>query len=407
MARTFAYKAKDFSGQLLTGSLVADSEAAVAAYIRGQGYFVTQIKEARQSFFLKEIKTHFQTVKLKDLAIFCRQFATMMDAGLSLIVCLNILLEQTTSPRLKATLRDVNLKVQEGETLSRAMGEHPRVFPDIMVSMVEAGEVGGVMDVVLNRLATHFEKEYKMNDKVRSALTYPAVVLGFAVLVVTFVLVFVLPTFTQMFANMKVQLPLPTRILLVVSDFVRQYGLLVASGLIVIGAGLKIYARRLRLRKLFDKIVFYIPVFGTLARKVAIARFSRMFSTLARGGVPILTALEVVKQTTVNTLMIEALTAAQTSVREGHGLATPLGTSKIFTPMIVQMVAIGEESGELDRMLDKVADFYESDVEDMVGRLSSLLEPALIATLAVIVGFIVLSIALPMFDAITGVGGKI
>jgi type IV pilus assembly protein PilC len=399
MAKTFAYQAKNIDGQVLSGSLVADSEAAVAAYIRGQGYFVTQIKEARQQAF-KGLLLELQPVKVKELAIFCRQFATMIGAGLTLVVCLKILTEQSQNPRLKEAMQDIGRRVQEGDTLSRAMLDYPRVFPELMVSMMEAAEAGGVMDIVLERLAVHFEKEYKMNEKVKSAMTYPAVVLTFASLVVVFILTFILPTFMQQFAGMKLELPLPTRMLLAVSDLLRGYGVVLLGVLIALGGVLKLNARRPGIRRTLDRLALQVPVFGKLSRKVAVARFTRILATLLRGGVPILTALAAVSKTTGNSLLIEALAEVQTSVRDGHGLSGPLAASGVFPPMAVQMVAVGEEAGELDRMLDKLADFYESDVDDMVGRLSALLEPILIAVLAVVVGGIVLAMMLPMFDVI-------
>lgn len=404
MPKTFAYKAKDRTGQLLTGTIMAESESAVAAYVRGKGYFVTQIKAQKESLSITKISKNIMRIKTKDLAVLCRQFATMVDAGLSLLSCLNILIEQTYNPKLKAALRQVYQKVQEGNTLSNALSDHPKVFPSLMISMVEAGEVGGVLDDVLNRLAVHFEKEHKMNEKVKSAMTYPIVVLCMAVTIVIFMLTFVLPTFTRMFATMNAQLPAPTRILLAVSDFIQVYWLpllIVAIAIIYITT---LIARRPHAKLVFDRVMLKTPVFGMLSRKVAIARFSRTLGTLIRGGVPIISALEVVKKTTTNSGMINTLSGAQASIREGAGLATPLSSSNIFTAMVVQMVAVGEETGELDKMLDKIADFYESDVDDVVGRLSSLLEPILIAVLGVIIGSIIIAIVLPMFDAVTSIG---
>lgn len=403
MAKTFLYQAKDRSGQLLTGTILAENENAVAAYIRGKGYFVTNIKRKNEASSLSGIINSLRRITSKDLAIFCRQFSTMVDAGLSLIACLNILIEQTYNPRLKLALQDLYRKVQEGESLSKSMQDHPRIFPSLMVSMIEAGELGGVLDEVLNRLAIHFEKEHKMNEKVKSAMTYPIVVITMAILVVAFILSFVLPTFTQIFVQMKVELPLPTRILLATSYFVTHYwlwlfGLLISKIYIFI-----IMYKQPRAKLYIAQLILRLPVFGMLWRKIAIARFSRTLGTLIRGGVPIISALDVVKKTTANVNMINALTAAQASVREGLGLSTPLGASSIFTAMVVQMIAVGEETGELDKMLDKIADFYESDVDDIVGRLSSLLEPIIIAVLGIIIGLIIIAIVLPMFDAVTSI----
>jgi type IV pilus assembly protein PilC len=407
VAKTYAYKAKDRTGQALSGTLIAESETAAAAYVRNQGYYITQLKEERRQWQLQEFLASLTPVKGKDLAVFCRQFATMMDAGLSMIACLNILIVQTYSSRLKTALQQVLKKVQEGETLSRALEGHPAVFPEMMISMIGAGEVGGVLDVVLNRLAIHFEKEHKLNEKVKSAMTYPIVVICMAGLSLTFILTFVLPTFVQMFDSMKVELPWLTRMLLEFSRFLREYAFVLVPVAVLKIIGAKMLLAKPEVRKKVDPLLLKLPVFGMLSRKIAIARFSRTLSTLVRGGVPIISALEVVKKTTANTAMIQALSSSQESIKEGLGLSSPLGASQIFTPMVVQMVAVGEETGELDKMLDKVADFYESDVDDMVSRLSSMLEPILIGVMGVVIGIIIISVVLPMFDVITNFSGKV
>ena len=401
MTKTYSYKARDYTGQLLSGTITAESEAAVAAYIRDKGYFVTQIKVQKSANSFRTLLTSLQRVSSKELAVFCRLFSTMVDAGLSLVTCLSILIEQTYNRKLKAALQVIYKKVQEGESLSKAMNEYPAVFPEIMINMVEAGEVGGVLDEVLCRLATHFEKEHKLNERVKSAMVYPAVVISMALLSVSFILMFVLPTFMKMFENMNIEVPLPTRILLALSGLLTNYGIWLVVILAVGGYGLVLLVRQPKNRLVLDQLLFVLPIFGLLGRKVAIARFSRTLSTLVRGGVPIIAAIEVVKKTAGNLSMTRALTTAQASICEGRGLAAPLGASNVFTPMVVQMVAIGEETGELDKMLEKIADFYDSDVEDMINRLSSMLEPILIGVLGVIIGFIVISVMLPMFDVLT------
>ncbi|VBB06879.1 bacterial general secretion pathway protein f signature [Lucifera butyrica] len=403
MSKTFTYKAKDRLGQVFEGSILAESEAAVAIHIREKGYFITQIREQRRTASLLGRLEEWQGVKIKELAVFCRQFATMVDAGVPLITCLNILIEQAGSKRLKTVLQDVYKRVREGEALSRAMADYPRVFPEIMVNMIEAGEVGGVMDDMLTRLAAHFEKEYKLNEKVKSSLTYPAVVISMAVVVVIFILTFVLPTFMNMFKNMKVELPMPTRMLLAISGFLRQDWPLLIVLLLAGTIGLGFAYKQERVRFFIDSFLLRLPVYGVLLRKIAIARFSRTLSTLVRGGVSLITALEVVKRTTGNLNMITALTRAQKDVKEGLSLANTLAACQVFTPMVVQMTAIGEESGTLDTMLEKIADFYENEVDDMVGRLSSIMEPVIVGILGVVIGFIVISIMLPLFDVITNV----
>ncbi len=406
MAKTYEYKAKDRTGQVHTGSILADSETAVALHCRGKGYFVIQIKEqGRKQGMLGSIADSLQKVKTKDLAMVCRQLTTMVDAGLSLIACLSVLIDQTANPRIKAALQSVYKKVKDGETFSRALAEHPRVFPTLMVNMVEAGEVGGMLDDVLNRLAIHFEKEHKLNEKVKSAMTYPAVVITMAVFCVVFIITFVLPTFMTMFAGMKVELPWPTRLLLALSKFLKNYWWLLLFELSCLLIALKISYNKESTRKKIDQIILKIPIAGQLTRKIAIARFSRTLSTLVRGGVPIIMALDVVKKTMGNLSITDALTKAQISVQEGVDLASTLGSSRVFTPMVIHMVAIGEESGALDKMLEKVADFYESEVDDTVSRLSSIMEPVIVGILGVVIGFIVIAIVLPLFDAITNMNG--
>lgn len=400
MAKTYMYKARDRTGQVLTGSIMADSQAAVAAYIRDKGYFVTQIKLQKSEYSLSAIMDYLRIVSTKDLAIFCRQFATMVDAGLSLVSCLSILIDQTYNPKLKAALRVIYKKVQEGESLSKAMSGYANIFPDMMINMVEAGEVGGVLDEVLGRLAVHFEQEHKLNERIKSAMVYPTVVVGIALASVTFILTFVLPPFMKLFENMQAELPLPTQILLEINGFFTHYGVWLVTTLALCAFMVIIWARQPNNRLVMDRLLLGLPVFGPLWRTMAIARFSRTLSTLLRGGVPILHAIEVVKKGLGNLSMTKALTEAQISIREGMGLAIPLGASHVFPPMVVQMVAIGEETGELDKMLEKIADFYDSNVEDMVNRLSSMLEPALIGILGVIIGFIVISVMLPMFDVL-------
>ena len=404
MAKTFAYKAKDRNGETMSGSILAENETAVAIHIREKGYFITQIKEEGSSNSLSTFVDNFKSISLKEISILCRLFATMIDAGLSLVTCLNVLIEQTDNPRIKKALQNVYKKVKEGKTLSRSLGDHPQIFPDLMINMVEVGEVGGVLDDVLNRLSDHFEKEHKMNEKIKSAMTYPTVVSVMAILTVIFILTFVLPTFVQMFNNMKMELPLLTRILLAISGFLRNYALFLIIAAIAGGYGMKLTYQQKDTKIILDDLTLKIPIIGILSRKVGIARFSRTLSTLLHGGVPIIAALEVVQKTIGNLSMIEAIEQAQNGIKEGMGLASMLAQSKVFTPMVIQMVSIGEESGALDKMLEKIADFYESDVDDVVTRLSSIIEPIIIGILGLVIGLIVISIMIPLFDVITNVG---
>ena len=379
MAKNFIYTARDRAGQLLTGTVLAEDQTAAAAYVREQDCFVTSINEDKPKSSTGQFLKKLRRVRTKDLAVFCRQFSTMINAGIPILSCLGILMEQSENSLLKETLQDVYKRVREGEALSRALGTYPNVFPRLMISLVEAGELGGVMEEVFERLAAQFEKEHKLNEKVKSATVYPLVVMSIACLVVIFILVFVLPTFVKMFEGMRVELPLPTRILLALSSILQNHFLLLAA-LAAAGAfGLRLALQQPKIRGRFDAAFLRLPVVGVLTRKIEIARFSRTLSTLLRGGVDIIVALEVVEKILTN-------------------------SSKVFTSMTVQMVAIGEESGSLDQMLERVADFYDTEVDDMVSRLNSLLEPFIILFLGLTIGGIVIAIMLPMFDIMSGMG---
>ena len=403
MARQFEYKARDATGQLFIGTILAEDEASVAGHVRSKGLYVSQIKEAKSRQDIVMLLRNLQPITTRDMAILCRQFSTMLEAGLPILTGLRILAAQTENFRLRDNLQNVYKNVQEGISLARAMEDRTNVFPPFMVSMIEAGEVGGVLEVVMRRLAVQFEKEHRINSKVKAAMTYPAVVLVLAVVVVIFVLTFILPTFVTMFQSMHAELPLLTRALLKISDIILKYWPLLLFILVGGGYALMVALRYPGPKAIRDRFLITMPIFGPLIRKVAIARFTRSLASLLRGGVPLLPALEVVKKTTGNVLIIKALTESQESIREGEDLSSRLGNSRLFPPIVVQMVAVGEQSGELDKMLDKVADFCEEDVEDIVERLSSMLEPLLISFLGLVIGSIVIAILVPMFDVITTV----
>lgn len=407
MVKNYTYKAKDRKGNLITGTLLADSENAVALHIRKKDCFVLQIKEKNTGNNLYAVvRRQLSTVKIKDLALICRQLATMIEAGLPLLTCIGIVIDQSENACSKTALQSVYKNVKEGETFSRALAQHRHVFPAIMINMVEAGEIGGALATVLERLAVHFEKEHKLSERIKSAMTYPAVVITMAILAVIFIFTFVLPVFITVFVDMKVELPWPTRILLLVSDFLQDDWLFLLIGSIGIGLLGKLALTRPDIGRIRDKMVLALPIVGKLVQKVAIARFSRTLSTLIRGGVPIIAALEVVKKVIDNLRMIEAVTVAQANLKAGITLAETLAASRVFTPMVIQMVAIGEESGAIDKMLEKVADYYESEVDDMVARMSSIIEPVIVGILGVFIGFIVIAIILPMFDIIASVGSS-
>lgn len=401
MANKFAYQAKNRVGQMMIGSIVADDQAAVAAFIQSQGYYVIKIEKNTDESMTQFLLDRLQPVRSKDLAVFCRQFATMIDAGIPMITCLSVLVDQTSNPNLKRSLQNMVKKVREGEALSHSMEEEQNVFPNIMTKMIAAGEISGALDVVLNRLALHFEKEYKLNAKIRSAMTYPAVVVAMMVIAILVILFYVLPPFAEMFKGMNTVMPLPTRILLAASEIIRYHFSLVLIVFAAVVFAIQLLLKQHWAQTIRDHLILQLPIIGRLRRKVAIARFSRILSTLLRGGVAITTALEVAKDTTTDSNMTETLTQVQRSVQQGMTIGGPLAASPIFTAMAVQMVSIGEETGQIDHMLEKIADFYEGDIEDTVNQMSSLLEPLLVVCLGVMVGGMVAAIMLPIFDMIT------
>lgn len=402
MAKNFAYRARDQRGSVQNGLMAAENEIGVANFIRSKGWFVVEIKEKKETSISFDL-SKFKKVSVGDLAIYTRQFSAMIDAGLPLVNTLNILEQQTLNPKLKLATAEVYKAVQNGESLSKAMAKHSQIFPQLMVSMVEAGEVGGVLDTVMQRLAGQFEKDQKMNAKVKGAMTYPVVVLCVAFLIVTGIITFILPNFARMFEDIGVQLPLPTRILMGLSSFFAQYWwlMLFLLGGAIFGFGR--WASTETGKRRIDEIMLRLPLFGELVRKVAIARFSRTLGTLLQGGVGIIQALDVVKRVAGNYVIANAIAGAQVSIKEGQGLTAPLKESKVFTPMALQMMAIGEETGSLDRLLEKVADMFENEVDEVVGGLSKIIEPLLMVFLGGIIGGIVLAIFMPMFEIMNAV----
>lgn len=404
MSNLFHYKARDRQGHSLAGAIQAENESAAAGYLRGKGYYVTQLKEQRKALMVPKWWQNCTAVSAKELAVLCRQFAAMMNAGVAMLTCLRILVEQTSHASLKRGLQNVYIKVQEGEPLSSAMQKQHPIFPSLMTSMLEAGEVGGVLDVILNRLAMHYENEHRLNEKIKSAMTYPAVVISMAMLSIGFILIFVMPAFSQLYQEMNMAMPLPTRMLLTIANGMDNHGTSLLVSLLPAGCGFVLFMKYVDTPKMTDRILLSLPVFGIMRKKIMIARFSRTLGTLLRGGVPLLAALAVVGKSIGSSSILFALAKAQANVKAGRGLAVALKPFPVFPPMVIQLVAIGEETGELDIMLEKIADFYEADVEDIIGRLSSILEPLLIGVLGVIIGLMIIAVVLPMVEAVSAVG---
>jgi type IV pilus assembly protein PilC len=406
---TYNYVAKDSLGKVITGTSEAENEQILVRRLREKGYWVQKVNAARAPAQARPkqqqagLRGTFGRVSGRDLAIFCRQFATMIDAGVSLVRCLAVLEEQTGSARLRYIIREIQASVEAGETLSRSLTRWPRVFNNLFVGLVRAGEVGGVLDETLNRLAVFMEENERLRRKVKSAMTYPVLVLVFATLVVVGLVTFIVPKFVEVFRDLGLsdQLPAPTQMLVRASDFITTKWWMVILAVLFTVIAFSQYVHTRIGRRHFDWFKLKVPVFGKLNHKIAIARFSRTLSTLLVSGVPILQALETVAGAVDNEIMSDAIMAARAAIREGEQIGDPLQRSGMFPPMVVQMVAIGEETGSLDAMLSKIADFYESEVDATLASLTAALEPLLIVTLGVIVGFIVISMFLPLMNAIS------
>jgi type IV pilus assembly protein PilC len=398
---TYAYRVRDRQGRMLGGTLEADSEDAVVARLRQLGYAPISIQAEKSAGLKTELRLPGTgRVKLKDLAVFSRQFATMINSGLSLLRALAILSEQVGNRRLAEVVGQVRGDVEQGTSLSAAMAKHPKVFNRLYVSMVRAGEVGGFLDQVLVKVAEAFEKEVALRGKIRSAMTYPVVVFGMVIGIVSAMLIFIVPTFKKLYDQLHGTLPLPTRVLIGISDAIRHWILLILLVVIALVFGFRRWKGTTRGRYVVDRFKLKVKVFGPLFQKTALSRFSRTLSTLIRSGVPILQALDIVSDTVNNAVISRAIKDVQGSVREGESLATPLSRHRTFPPMVVQMMGVGEETGALDAMLSKVADFYDQEVEAAVASLTSLIEPLLIAVMGGAVGGMVIALYLPLFNII-------
>jgi type IV pilus assembly protein PilC len=398
---TFAYRVRDQQGKMIGGTLEADSQGAVASRLRQMGYAPVSIEAAKARTLRMEVKLPGSgRVKPKELAVFSRQFATMINSGLSLLRALSILAEQTQNKRLAAVIGQVRNEIEQGSALSVALGQHPKVFSRLYVSMVRAGEVGGFLDQVLLKVAEALEKEVELRGKVKSAMTYPVVVFAMVLLIVSAMLIFIVPMFKNLYGQLGGTLPLPTRVLVNISDLVKRGFVFVLIGIALGTFGFKRWLTTPSGRYRTDAFKLGAPVFGPLFHKTALSRFSRTLATLLRSGVPILQALEIVSETVNNGVMAKAIKDVQDSVREGESLAVPLAKHPVFPPMVVQMMAVGEETGALDTMLAKVADFYDQEVEAAVNALTSLIEPILIAVMGAAVGGMVIALYMPMFQIV-------
>ena len=399
MADTYQYKVRDRAGNTVTGTLVADSELLVLQRLREMGYTPLEVGKETRGLNI-EINITKKKVKLKDLAVFSRQFATMINSGLPILRALAILSDQTDNKLLAETLTDCRMDVEQGSSLSAALAEHPDVFNDLYVSMVKSGETGGSLDTTLISLAAMLEREVTLRGKIKSAMTYPIAVVALVILIMSAMLLFVVPQFKSIYGQLGGQLPLPTRTLLFFSDIFKKYWFIVLA-LALIGRFLfRRWKRTDAGREAVDRFKLRVPVFGALFHKTALSRFSSTLAMLLRAGVPILQALDIVQDTVNNRVIGHAVQDVQASVREGESINKPLAKHAVFPPMVVQMIAVGEETGQVDTMLEKVAQFYDQEVEASVDALTSLIEPILIAVIGACVGAAVIALYMPMFNII-------
>lgn len=397
---TFEYRVRDRAGTVQSGQMEAASSAAVAKTLRDKGFVPLKIAERQLGSLDKEFRLpgSKKRVKNKEIAVFSRQLATMVNSGLTLVRALSVLQEQSQNPAFASVIADVRARVEQGSSLSVSLASHPKIFGTLYVAMVQAGEVGGALDETLMRLADTLEAGVRLRSKVKSAMAYPVMVFGLVILIVSAMLLFIVPIFSRMYADLGGELPLPTKTLVNISSILSKWWWLFA--LITIGGvvGFKRWIRTPVGRAKWDRFKLRVPLFGKLVQKVAISRFSRTMSVLSRTGVPVLQALDIVAATAGNEVVAEALRDVQESVKRGESLAGPLARHEVFPPMVTHMMAVGEETGALDAMLGKVADFYDQEVDAAVGALTSLIEPILIVVMAVAVGGILISLYLPMFN---------
>jgi type IV pilus assembly protein PilC len=394
---TFAYTARTLSGDLKSATMDANTREDVVAQLRRQKLIVVKVDEERGR------KKAGGRIKTRDIVIFTRQFATMINAGLPLVQALDILSKQSENKSLKDVTRQVVYDVESGHTVADALGKHPKAFSELYVNMVAAGEAGGILDTILSRLAVFMEKNDALVRKVKGAMIYPGVIVSVAVIAIVVLLVFVIPTFEQMFATVNLALPLPTRVVIGMSRFLQGFWWAVLAAILGGGFILKRYYATQSGKLNIDRMLLRLPVLGDVIRKSAVSRFTRTLGTLISSGVSILDGLEITAKTAGNRVIHDAIMQSRSSIAGGDTIAAPLAKSEVFPPMVISMIAVGEQTGGLDEMLSKIADFYDEEVDAAVSALLSLLEPVMIVFLGVVVGGMVVAMYLPIFDMINAV----
>ncbi len=401
----FNWEAKSKSGSVQKGVMEAPNIAAVEAQLKRYGLIGITVKEEGKRIEIKIPGFGGGKVETKDLVVFTRQFATMIDAGLPLVQCLDILASQQDNNTFKEILYKVKESVESGSTFADALAKHPKAFDDLYVNLVAAGEVGGILDTILNRLAAYIEKAMKLKKRVKGAMVYPTTIMAIAVIVVGVILVFVIPTFAKMFADFGGELPAPTKFVIALSNFIKKYILLIIFAIFAIRYAIAKYYATPHGRKKIDAMLLKAPVVGPLIRKVSVAKFTRTLGTMISSGVPIMDGLEIVAKTAGNKVVEEGIYNVRQAISEGKTMAEPLAACGVFPPMVVQMISVGEATGAMDAMLSKIADFYDDEVDDAVGALTSMMEPILMVFLGTAVGGLVIAMYLPIFKLAGTVGG--
>ncbi|MFH0811032.1 MAG: type II secretion system F family protein [Pseudomonadota bacterium] len=399
----YKWEGKTRKGEYQRGELEAPSEEAVKVQLRRQQIVPTAIKVKSKGtggsrFFKPKVST-------RELLIFLRQFSTMIDAGLPLVQCLDILSSQQDNKTFREILLQIKEDVESGSTFADALKKHPKVFDELFINMVAAGEMGGILDTILNRLAAYIEKSVRLKKRVKGAMVYPAVVMCVALIVVMVILIYVIPVFQEMFRSNGGELPKPTQVVVWLSEMAKKYILVFFVGLVGLGIACKKFYATPKGRALVDSLLLRLPLFGTLVRKLAVARFTRTLSTMLSSGVPILDSLEIVAKTAGNKTIEGAVYRTRESISEGRSIAEPLAETQVFPPMVIQMIAVGEATGELDGMLSKIADFYDEEVDNAVSALTAMIEPILMVFLGATVGGMLIAMYLPIFNMAGAVAG--
>ena len=393
----FTWEGMKKTGEVVKGNIDAQNESAVIALLRQQDIRPINIKEKKAAFDFGKLNIFREKVGGKELSIFTRQFATMIDAGLPLVQCLDILGSQQENKTFQKTIKDIKSSIEGGSTFAAALKKHPDTFDSLYSNLVAAGEVGGMLDAILARLATYIEKAEKLKGRVKGAMIYPIVVMSVAAGAVAILLLFVIPVFAKMFSDVGAALPAPTQFVMDLSNFLKHYIIYIIIGMIAVYFAVRSYYHTGNGKLVIDGLLLKMPVFGDIIRKNAVARFTRTLSTMISSGVPIMDGLEIVARTSGNQVVENAIMKARESIAAGKTIAEPLGQTKVFPGMVVQMISVGEATGNMDAMLSKIADFYDEEVDSAVAAMTSLIEPLLIVFLGVIIGGLVVAMYLPIF----------